>query len=317
MRTYQQRHSLREADARLSTSSSSVTPSLFTFISTGILLTASISSNVCVVTAQSPHQQLQFDCSYEEDLNAEFLNTKGNYRQCKWLLTDPDHVVEECSSAESVSRLGVIALTDADMVCPWSCGKCSEGYTPSDEKPLREDDEEEQDTSSTMNILDAFEDNDGNGIDDDEGDEGNDSDMAAALGLKDNVAAVKEKQEDDDDEEDYEVAFDDSTELYPHEKEQFQEIKVNILDPSGIGGDSSIGSGPVIGILPRRSRTWQEIYFAPTTLNPSDPMQALQASTAVENDPFFFTGIPTMTPTSSPSGKYSPFVWRSFFCPYA
>ena len=80
----------------------------------------------------------------------------------------------------------------------------------------------------------------------------------------------------------------------------YQQIKIDVLDPSGAG----LADDPVLGILPRRHRTWLEVAattLASDKLAPLDPMQAREAAVAIERDPFMFTAMPSAIPSSSPS----------------
>ena len=55
----------------------------------------------------------------------EFVNRRGQRRTCDWLTRDADFAAErladECSSTNLASD---VVETDADVVCPVSCGKC-------------------------------------------------------------------------------------------------------------------------------------------------------------------------------------------------
>ena len=105
------------------------------------------------------------------------------------------------------------------------------------------------------------------------------------------------RTEDEDEEEDDVFSATEPTKQQQPETQPYQEIKINILDPSGMG----LKDDPVIGILPRRARTWKDVALSIDTLTPPDPMQARGSVAAVERDPFKFTEMPSAMPSASPS----------------
>ena len=216
----------------------------------------------------------------EDDPKAEFHTTTGRgLRRCQWLSASPSRITAECSTAEAVSRLGVIAVTEADWNCPHVCGKCGGGGKGGDiALPV---DGMDADLAEALGLGDgAEEEQDDIDIDD--------------LGLSDSIVVIEPIA--DDKEEDPEMLVDDEEPPI----QPYQQIKIDVLDPSGAG----LADDPVLGILPRRHRTWLDVAattLASDKLAPLDPMQAREAAVAIERDPFMFTAMPSAMPSSSPS----------------
>ena len=216
----------------------------------------------------------------EDDPKAEFHTTTGRgLRRCQWLSASPPRITAECSTAEAVSRLGVIAVTEADWKCPHTCGKCSGGGKGGDiAVPI---DGMDVDLAEALGLGDGTEEEeqDYNDIDD--------------LGLSDSIVVIEPIA--DDKEEDPDIIVDEEPPTRP-----YQQIKIDVLDPSGAG----LRDDPVLGLLPRRHRTWLDVAattFASDKLAPLDPMQAREAAVAIERDPFMFTAMPSAMPSASPS----------------
>ena len=216
----------------------------------------------------------------EDDPKAEFHTTTGRgLRRCQWLSVSPSRITAECSTAEAVSRLGVIAVTEADWKCPHTCGKCSGGGKGGDiAVPI---DGMDVDLAEALGLGDGTEEEeqDYNDIDD--------------LGLSDSIVVIEPIA--DDKEEDPDIIVDEEPPTRP-----YQQIKIDVLDPSGAG----LADDPVLGILPRRHRTWLDVAattLASDKLAPLDPMQAREAAVAIERDPFIFTAMPSAMPSASPS----------------
>ena len=217
----------------------------------------------------------------EDDPKAEFHTTTGRgLRRCQWLAASSSRITAECSTAEAVSRLGVIAVTEADWTCPHTCGKCG-GYGGNGEDIALPVDGMDADLVEALGLVDGAEEEQAD-IDIDD------------LGLSDIIVAI-EPNADDDDAEDSDIIVDKEPPIQP-----YQQIKIDVLDPSGAG----LADDPVLGILPRRHRTWLDAAattLAPDKLAPLDPMQAREAVVAIERDPFMFTEMPSAMPSSSPS----------------
>ena len=274
-----------------------------------------------------------------EDPDAYFYTkSRGTLRRCKWLGRDRFRIAEECSTAEAVSRTGVAAITDADWNCPHTCGKCDvieeEGLAVpiDDENEIGEeggDQERVSDDSYTNGIgadlaealgLDgddanaSTKDNTNDPFDNDEDEDAEDTNVATDFGLSDNIVVIEINQDDideqggdifedegEDQDEDDVFSSAEPTKQQQPETQPYQEIKINILDPSGMG----LKDDPVIGILPRRARTWQDVALSIDTLTPPDPMQARGSVAAMERDPFKFTEMPSAMPSSTPTAMPS------------
>ena len=152
-------------------------------------------------------------------------------------------------------------------------------------------------------------DNTNDPFDNEESEDGEDINAVDDFGLSDNIVVIETNEDDieeqgedifeEDEEQDRADVFSSAepTKQQQPETQPYQEIKINILDPSGIG----LKDDPVIGILPRRARTWQDVALSIDALTPPDPMQARGSVAAVERDPFKFTEMHSATPSSTPT----------------
>ena len=245
-------------------------------------------------------------------------------------------MAEECSTAEAVSRTGVMAITDADWNCPHTCGKCDVIGEEDLSVPIDGGDELEEEGGEEERVSDDSYSGIGADLADALGLDGSnaspqdtgidpfdnladeDDENAAVetdFGLSGNIVVIEPNEDDVDDhgedifeqdEEDGEVEEEEEGEeevlLEPPMQQQpetqpYQEIKINILDPSGMG----LKDDPVIGILPRRGRTWQDVALSIEQLTPPDPMQVRGSEAAVERDPFKFTEMPSVMPSATPT----------------
>ena len=248
-------------------------------IGTALFLLLSVLENKNVVTAQDTA-----GCS--EHPRQEFLNQRGQSRTCDWLSRNgfESRVEEECSTDPP----GSVVVTEADVICPVTCGKC-EALLMSNAEEQNEV-EETQTTMTEFHEVSAQEDTE----EVEEVDEDFvlvDEEIDADLATKENETTVEKAPNDMLDGLADQLTTSSSARpgrpsILPNRFHQrrWTDIQVNVQpDPARVGIDLPVFANVDPAIVATLSKT--KTQFIPS----------------MERDPFYFTAEPSSLPSVSPT----------------